>query len=84
LTAEDEPYKENNRRWNEAGLDEIMHISKIASQKWDEFLRGHHGYRPTKEVLNSIFFHTFILQIPKDGMTTAELCVLTGMSLIAI
>ena len=81
MTAEDEPYKENNRRWNEAGLDEVMHIGEIASQKWDKFLRG---YDPTKEVANTIFFHPFILQIPKDGMITAELCVLTGMPLIAI
>jgi hypothetical protein len=59
-----------------------MHIAELASQKWDKVLQG--VYCSTKDVVNTMFFHTFILQIPEGGMTTAELCVLAGMPLIGV
>ena len=63
-----------------AGLDEAIHIRDLACQPWEEFWHGPDGQALQEDAANSIFFYRFILQVPKDGKTIANLCVLICMS----
>jgi hypothetical protein len=68
-----------------AELDEAIHIRDLACQQWEEFWQGPYGQELKEDAANSIFFHRFILQVPKVEKTIAKLCVLICMfPLVAI
>jgi hypothetical protein len=69
----------------EAGLDEIMHIRNIASWDWETLWLGPYGNALKEDAANSVFFHPFIVQVPRDENITVQLCALICISsLIAI
>jgi len=63
-----------------AELSEVRHIGELACEQWERLWRRPYGQELKEDVANSIFFHRFILGIPKDGETIAKLCVLVCMS----
>ncbi|KAI0245957.1 hypothetical protein BJV78DRAFT_1381972, partial [Lactifluus subvellereus] len=51
-----------------------MHTAYIASEGWENFWQGTEplGYAQEEHLANAIFFN-FVLNVPEDGMTTAQL-----------
>jgi hypothetical protein len=73
----------DQRRYAE--LSEVQHIRELACERWEQLWQEPYGHDLKEGMANSIFFHRFILGVPKDGETIAKLCVLVCMSpLIAI
>jgi len=66
-----------------AKLNEVRHIGELACEPWEQLWHRPYGQELKEDVANSIFFHRFILQVPKDGKIIAKLCVLICISPLA-
>ncbi len=84
-TAYFKPGEASTDQWRHAELSEVMHVRELACVRWEKLWQEPYGHDLKEDAANSIFFHRFILGVPEDEKTIAELCVLICMSpLIAI
>ncbi|KAI0245824.1 hypothetical protein BJV78DRAFT_1259964 [Lactifluus subvellereus] len=69
LTDEDESHGERRL----AERLEVMHTAYVAFEGWETFWQGPLGPALKEHVANMIFFGCFVLNVPKGGVTTAQL-----------
>ncbi|KAI0245827.1 hypothetical protein BJV78DRAFT_1259993 [Lactifluus subvellereus] len=69
LTDEDESHEERRL----AERLEVMHTAYVAFEGWETFWQGPLGPALKEHVANMIFFGCFVLNVPKGGVTTAQL-----------
>jgi len=55
-------------------------LTRSACVRWEKLWQEPYGHDLKEDAANSIFFHRFILGVPEDEKTIAELCVLICMS----